>query len=155
MMRGAWARHESEQAAPQDRDRFPAIYDFPHLAALEYVSLATRIVLKLPRREAEARAKKQLKRVGLTDKMNERSGRLSGGRQQRLAIACALAMQSNYLPFDEITSGLDLELAEEVLDALRVPRPIGMALIRVTHEMRFAREMADRIVYMVEGPFAR
>jgi hydroxyproline transport system ATP-binding protein len=124
---------------------------FPHLTALENVSLAPRIVLKLPRQEAEAKAKEQLRRVGLADKLNERPGRLSGGQQQRLAIARALAMQPDYMLFDEITSALDPELVGEVLDTLRMLRRDGMTMICVTHEMRFAREAADRIVFMDEG----
>ncbi len=124
---------------------------FPHLTALENVSLAPRIVLKRPRGEAEALAKEQLERVGLSEKLNERPGRLSGGQQQRLAIARALAMQPDYMLFDEITSALDPELVGEVLDALRMLRRDGMTMIIVTHEMRFAREAADRIVFMDEG----
>ncbi len=124
---------------------------FPHLTAIENVSLALRIVLKQRRGEAEARAKEQLQRVGLSDKLNERPGRLSGGQQQRLAIARALAMEPNYMLFDEITSALDPELVGEVLDTLRMLRRDGMTMICVTHEMRFAREAADRIVFMDEG----
>jgi len=124
---------------------------FPHLTTLENVALAPRIVLKLPRGEAEKRAKEQLQRVGLSDKLNERPGRLSGGQQQRLAIARALAMRPDYMLFDEITSALDPELVGEVLDALRMLRRDGMTMICVTHEMRFAREAADRIVFMDEG----
>lgn len=124
---------------------------FPHLTAIENVSLALRIVLKQRRGEAEARAKEQLRRVGLSDKLNERPGRLSGGQQQRLAIARALAMKPNYMLFDEITSALDPELVGEVLDTLRMLRRDGMTMICVTHEMRFAREAADRIVFMDEG----
>lgn len=124
---------------------------FPHLTAIENVSLALRIVLKQRRGEAEARAKEQLQRVGLSDKLNERPGRLSGGQQQRLAIARALAMRPDYMLFDEITSALDPELVGEVLDTLRMLRRDGMTMICVTHEMRFAREAADRIVFMDEG----
>lgn len=124
---------------------------FPHLTAIENVTLALRIVLKLRRGEAEARAKEQLQRVGLSDKLKERPGRLSGGQQQRLAIARALAMRPDYMLFDEITSALDPELVGEVLDTLRMLRRDGMTMICVTHEMRFAREAADRIVFMDEG----
>jgi hydroxyproline transport system ATP-binding protein len=124
---------------------------FPHLTALENVSLAPRIVLKLPREKAETKAVAQLRRVGLVDKLNERPGRLSGGQQQRLAIARALAMQPDYMLFDEITSALDPELVGEVLDTLRMLRRDGMTMICVTHEMRFAREAADRVIFMDEG----
>lgn len=124
---------------------------FPHLTALENVALAPRVVLKLPRREAAARAEAQLNRVGLSDKLDMRPSKLSGGQQQRLAIARALAMEPNYMLFDEVTSALDPELVGEVLDALRMLSDEGMTMICVTHEMRFAREAADRIIFMDEG----
>jgi polar amino acid transport system ATP-binding protein len=124
---------------------------FPHLTARENVALAPRVVLKLNRREANERAEAQLRRVGLSDKLDVRPGKLSGGQQQRLAIARALAMGPDYMLFDEITSALDPELVGEVLDTLRMLRRDGMTMICVTHEMRFAREAADRIVFMDEG----
>ena len=124
---------------------------FPHMTALENVALAPRVVLGLARSAAEERAKAQLARVGLTDKLDTRPARLSGGQQQRLAIARALAMEPDYMLFDEITSALDPELVNEVLDALRMLRRDGMTMVCVTHEMRFAREIADRIVFMDEG----
>jgi polar amino acid transport system ATP-binding protein len=124
---------------------------FPHLSALENVALAPRVALKLAKNEAVARAKAQLERVGLSDKLDVRPTKLSGGQQQRLAIARALAMDPHYMLFDEITSALDPELVGEVLDTLRMLRGDGMTIICVTHEMRFAREAADRIVFMDEG----
>jgi polar amino acid transport system ATP-binding protein len=124
---------------------------FPHLTALENVALAPRVVLKLAKGEAAARAKAQLERVGLSDKLDVRPTKLSGGQQQRLAIARALAMDPHYMLFDEITSALDPELVGEVLDALHMLRRDGMTMICVTHEMRFAREAADRIIFMDEG----
>lgn len=124
---------------------------FPHLTAVENVALAPRVVLKMAKREARARAEAQLERVGLSDKLNVRPTKLSGGQQQRLAIARALAMDPVYMLFDEITSALDPELVGEVLDTLRMLRRDGMTMICVTHEMRFAREAADRIVFMDEG----
>jgi polar amino acid transport system ATP-binding protein len=124
---------------------------FPHLTALENVALAPRVVLKLPKAETLARAETQLRRVGLSDKLNIRPTKLSGGQQQRLAIARALAMEPDYMLFDEITSALDPELVGEVLDTLRMLRREGMTMICVTHEMRFAREAADRIIFIDEG----
>jgi polar amino acid transport system ATP-binding protein len=124
---------------------------FPHLTALQNVALAPRVVLKLSRQEAAARAKAQLKRVGLSDKLDMRPSKLSGGQQQRLAIARALAMEPNYMLFDEVTSALDPELVGEVLDTLRMLSDEGMTMICVTHEMRFAREAADRIIFIDEG----
>jgi len=124
---------------------------FPHLTAIENVALAPRVVLKLSRQDATARAEAQLKRVGLSDKLDMRPGKLSGGQQQRLAIARALAMGPNYMLFDEVTSALDPELVGEVLDTLRMLSDEGMTMICVTHEMRFAREAANRIIFMDEG----
>ena len=124
---------------------------FPHLTALANVALAPRVVLKLPKKDALVRAEAQLDRVGLADKLNMPPAKLSGGQQQRLAIARALAMEPECMLFDEITSALDPELVGEVLDTLRMLRRDGMTMICVTHEMRFAREAADRIVFMDEG----
>ncbi len=124
---------------------------FPHLTALDNVALAPRVVLKLPKKDALIQAEAQLDRVGLADKLDMPPAKLSGGQQQRLAIARALAMEPEYMLFDEITSALDPELVGEVLDTLRMLRRDGMTMICVTHEMRFAREAADRIVFMDEG----
>ena len=124
---------------------------FPHLTALANVALAPRVVLKLPKKDALVRAEAQLDRVGLADKLDMPPAKLSGGQQQRLAIARALAMEPECMLFDEITSALDPELVGEVLDTLRMLRRDGMTMICVTHEMRFAREAADRIVFMDEG----
>ena len=124
---------------------------FPHLTALDNVALAPRVVLKLPKKEALILAEAQLERVGLADKLDMPPAKLSGGQQQRLAIARALAMEPEYMLFDEITSALDPELVGEVLDTLRMLRRDGMTMICVTHEMRFARDAADRMVFMDEG----
>ncbi len=124
---------------------------FPHLTAIENVALAPRVVLKLPKEHARALAEEQLGRVGLSDKLHVRPNKLSGGQQQRLAIARALAMGPDYMLFDEITSALDPELVGEVLDTLRMLRREGMTMICVTHEMRFAHEAADRVIFMDEG----
>jgi len=124
---------------------------FPHLTVLENVMLAPRKVLRLPRREAEARAVAQLRHVGLGDKLNVYPSRLSGGQQQRMAIARALAMQPAYMLFDEVTSALDPLLVGEVLDTLRMLSSEGMTMIVVTHEIAFAREVSDRVAFFHAG----
>jgi ABC-type polar amino acid transport system ATPase subunit len=124
---------------------------FPHLTALENVALAPRIVKKLSRSEANEIAVRQLKHVGLGDKLSVYPSALSGGQQQRLAIARALAMDPQYMLFDEATSALDPELVGEVLDTMRVLAEEGMTMICVTHEMGFARDVSDRIAYFQEG----
>lgn len=124
---------------------------FPHLTVLENVSLAPRKVLGKPRAEAEAIAVKQLTHVGLSDKLNVYPSKLSGGQQQRMAIARALAMEPNYMLFDEVTSALDPQLVGEVLDTMRLLAREGMTMIVVTHEMRFAREVSDRVAFFLKG----
>ena len=124
---------------------------FPHLTALENVALAPRIVRKLSRSEANEIAVRQLKHVGLGDKLSVYPSALSGGQQQRLAIARALAMDPQYMLFDEATSALDPELVGEVLDTMRVLAEEGMTMICVTHEMGFARDVSDRVAYFHEG----
>ncbi|MDA0704321.1 MAG: amino acid ABC transporter ATP-binding protein [Proteobacteria bacterium] len=124
---------------------------FPHLTVLENVALAPRIVLGNSRAEAVDKAKTQIAHVDLTDKLDAYPAQLSGGQQQRLAIARALAMGPSYMLFDEITSALDPELVGEVLDALRMLRGEGMTMVAVTHEIPFAREVANRIVFIDEG----
>ncbi|RWC61806.1 amino acid ABC transporter ATP-binding protein [Mesorhizobium sp.] len=124
---------------------------FPHLTALDNVALALRVVKKLPRAEAEAMAARQLEHVGLADKMSEYPSRLSGGQQQRLGIARALAMEPKYILLDEVTSALDPELVGEVLDTLRMLRDEGMTMVCVTHEIRFARDVSNRIAFFSQG----
>lgn len=124
---------------------------FPHLTVLENVSLAPRKVLGKSREEAEAIAVKQLKHVGLSDKLKVFPSKLSGGQQQRMAIARALAMEPNYMLFDEVTSALDPQLVGEVLDTMRLLAKEGMTMIVVTHEMRFAREVSDRVAFFKSG----
>jgi ABC-type polar amino acid transport system ATPase subunit len=124
---------------------------FPHLTALDNVALGPRVVRKLPRPEAEAAARELLERVGLSDKADVRPAQLSGGQQQRVAIARALAMEPHVLLFDEPTSALDPEMIGEVLEVMRDLAKAGMTMIVVTHEMGFAREAADRVVFMDEG----
>ena len=124
---------------------------FPHLTVLENVTLALRKVLRMPRAQADDIAVKQLSHVGLADKLSVYPARLSGGQQQRMAIARALAMQPDYMLFDEVTSALDPQLVGEVLDTLRLLAAEGMTMICVTHEMRFAREVSDRVAFFRDG----
>jgi hydroxyproline transport system ATP-binding protein len=124
---------------------------FPHLTVLENVTLALRKVLGKSRDEAEAIGIKQLTHVGLKEKLSVFPSRLSGGQQQRMAIARALAMSPDYMLFDEVTSALDPQLVGEVLDTMRMLSKEGMTMIVVTHEMRFAREVSDRIAFFREG----
>ena len=124
---------------------------FPHLTVLENVTLAPRKVLGLSREVAEEIAVKNLGHVGLGDKLSAYPSRLSGGQQQRMAIARALAMSPGYMLFDEVTSALDPQLVGEVLDTLHLLASEGMTMICVTHEMRFAREVSDRVAFFKEG----
>ena len=124
---------------------------FPHMTATENVTLAPVRVLKVSREEARDRARALLARVGLGDKLDTYPVALSGGQQQRVAIARALAMEPKLMLFDEPTSALDPELVGDVLDAMRQLARDGMTMIVVTHEMGFAREVADSVVFMDEG----
>ena len=124
---------------------------FPHLTAVQNVMLAPRRVLKKSRSEAREIAVRQLKHVGLGDKLNNYPSALSGGQQQRLAIARALAMEPSYMLFDEATSSLDPELVGEVLDTMRLLAEEGMTMICVTHEMGFARDVSDKVAFFHEG----
>ncbi|MDX1428929.1 MAG: amino acid ABC transporter ATP-binding protein [Rhodothermales bacterium] len=124
---------------------------FPHLSVLRNLTIAQRRVLKRDKDEAEAIAHAMLERVGLEDKTHEYPARLSGGQQQRVAIARALSMKPDMMLFDEPTSALDPELVGEVLDVMRSLAREGMTMMVVTHEMGFALEVADRVVFMDEG----
>ena len=124
---------------------------FPHKSAIENLVLAQRKVLDRSENEALAKSEALLARVGLSHKVNEYPDRLSGGQQQRVAIARALAMDPHVMLFDEVTSALDPELIKEVLDVMRELASEGMTMIVVTHEMGFARDVADRVVFMDEG----
>ena len=124
---------------------------FPHLTVLENVMLAPRKVLGQSRQEAEAIAVKQLTHVGLGDKLKVYPSKLSGGQQQRMAIARALAMSPDYMLFDEVTSALDPQLVGEVLDTMRLLSSEGMTMIVVTHEIRFAREVSNRVAFFHKG----
>jgi len=124
---------------------------YPHLTAQGNVGLALRLVLRLDRAEAKARAHAALDSVGLADKYASYPSQLSGGQQQRVAIARALALDPKIMLFDEPTSALDPELVGEVLAVIGAMRERGMTMIIVSHEMQFAREVADRVVFMDEG----
>lgn len=124
---------------------------FPHMTALENVMLAPRRVLKKSAAECRALAQQMLEKVGLGDRLDYYPSSLSGGQQQRVAIARALAMSPKVLLCDEITSALDPELVGEVLKVLEQLAAEGMTLILVTHEMNFAREVGDRVVFMHQG----
>ncbi|MGI8929668.1 MAG: amino acid ABC transporter ATP-binding protein [Candidatus Limnocylindrales bacterium] len=130
---------------------FQAFNLFPHMNVLQNVTLAPRKVLGLSRTEAETRAMELLTRFGLTEKAHEYPDRLSGGQQQRAAIVRALAMKPDILLLDEITAALDPELVAEVLDVIRELAAEGMTLVIATHEMGFARDVADRICFLDEG----
>ena len=127
---------------------------FPHLTVQENVMLAPRKVKGIPKAEAAEIAVKQLSHVGLGDKLDVYPSRLSGGQQQRMAIARALAMSPDYMLFDEVTSALDPQLVGEVLDTLRLLASEGMTMICVTHEMKFAREVSDRVAFFHQGVMA-
>jgi len=124
---------------------------FPHLTVLENVALAPKIVRKFAKDKAMEIAEKQLRHVGLGDKLSNYPSALSGGQQQRLAIARALAMEPNYMLFDEATSALDPELVGEVLDTMQLLAEEGMTMICVTHEMGFARGVSDRVAFFHQG----
>ncbi len=124
---------------------------FPHLDVRKNLTISQRKVLGRSQDEASEVAAKMLERVGLTDKIEEYPSRLSGGQQQRVAIARALCMNPDMMLFDEVTSALDPELVGEVLQVMRDLADEGMTMLVVTHEMGFARSVADRVVFMDEG----
>ncbi len=124
---------------------------FPHMTALGNVVEAQRQVLRRTKADAEARAREELTKVGLADRMDHYPAQLSGGQQQRVAIARALAMDPQLMLFDEPTSALDPELVGEVLNVMKALAGSGMTMIVVTHEVGFAREVADQVVFMDDG----
>jgi polar amino acid transport system ATP-binding protein len=130
---------------------FQAFNLFPHMTVLRNVTLAPREVLGLSKGDAEARALELLERIGLADKRNDYPDRLSGGQQQRVAIARALAMRPQLMLFDEVTSALDPELVAEVLNLIRELAAGGMTMIIATHEMTFARDIANRVCFLHQG----
>ena len=124
---------------------------FPHMTALENIMLAPMKVKKVSQEEAQKKARELLERVGLADKADNYPSQLSGGQQQRVAIARALAMEPKVMLFDEPTSALDPEMVGEVLDVMRSLAKDGMTMAIVTHEMGFAREVADRVLFIDGG----
>ena len=124
---------------------------FPHLTVIDNITLAPRQVRKIPKAEAEATAMELLERVKIPEQARKYPGQLSGGQQQRVAIARSLAMNPKVMLFDEPTSALDPEMIKEVLDTMQDLAREGMTMIVVTHEMGFAREVADRVVFMADG----
>lgn len=137
------------------RARLGAVFQsynlFPHLSVLGNVTLASRVVHRVPRRDAEARALALLDRVGLADFAHAHPDRLSGGQQQRVAIVRAIATDPEVLLLDEITSALDPELVGEVLELVRSLAADGATILMATHEMAFARDVADRVVFLDAG----
>ncbi|MEQ8502720.1 MAG: amino acid ABC transporter ATP-binding protein [Sneathiellaceae bacterium] len=124
---------------------------FPHKTVLENLTLAPIWVRKMPRRDAEALAMKYLQRVRIAEQANKYPGQLSGGQQQRVAIARSLCMEPRIMLFDEPTSALDPEMVKEVLDVMVELATEGMTMLVVTHEMGFAKQVADRVIFMDEG----
>ena len=151
---GRWQKLSSAQIAAQ-RSRIGMVFQrfhlFPHLTALGNVMEAPVQVRGLPKAAAEKKARALLERVGLADRADHYPSELSGGQQQRVAIARALAMDPELMLFDEPTSALDPELVSEVLTVLKDLAADGMTMVVVTHEMAFAREVADQVVFMDEG----
>jgi polar amino acid transport system ATP-binding protein len=130
---------------------FQAFNLFPHMTVLQNITLAPRQVLKMDREGAEKRALGLLERFGLLDKKDEYPDRISGGQQQRVAIVRALAMRPGVMLFDEVTSALDPELVAEVLSVIKELADEGMTMLIATHEMGFARDIANRVCFLDEG----
>ena len=130
---------------------FQAYNLFPHMSVLRNVTLAPTLARRVPRARAEAEATQLLERIGLADKRNDYPDSLSGGQQQRVAIVRALAMRPDLILLDEVTSALDPELVAEVLEVIRELAAGGMTMLIATHEMGFARDIADRICFLDEG----
>ena len=147
--------HLSDRELAKERQEIGFVFQrfnlFPHLTALGNVTIAPQKVLGLSKDEAERRGREMLEKVGLGHKINEYPERLSGGQQQRVAIARALAMSPKLMLFDEPTSALDPELVGEVLNVMKKLASEGMTMVVVTHEMGFAREVADQLVFMDGG----
>jgi polar amino acid transport system ATP-binding protein len=151
---GSWTEASERQLARQRRGIgfvFQRFNLFPHLTALDNVSIGLRKVLGVPKAKARERAAEELRKVFLGDHLDKRPGQLSGGQQQRVAIARAIALDPDIILFDEPTSALDPELVREVLDAIRALAVGGMTSVIVTHELSFARQVANRVIYMDDG----
>ena len=127
---------------------------FPHLTVLENITITPTLEKKVPQKEAEEKAMKLLKQVGLEDKAHEYPRKLSGGQKQRLAIVRAMAMEPDVMLFDEPTSALDPEMVKDVLEVIQQLAEGGMTCVIVTHEMGFARSVSDRVLFMDEGRIA-
>lgn len=127
---------------------------FPHLSVLDNITITPILEKKVPKSEAEAKAKELLAKVGLANKANEYPRKLSGGQKQRLAIVRALAMEPDVILFDEPTSALDPEMVKEVLDVIKDLAVNGMTIVIVTHEMGFAKQISDRVFFMDGGTIA-
>ena len=127
---------------------------FPHLTVLENITITPTLEKKVPQKEAEEKAMKLLKQVGLEDKAHEYPRKLSGGKKQRLAIVRAMAMEPDVMLFDEPTSALDPEMVKDVLEVIQQLAEGGMTCVIVTHEMGFARSVSDRVLFMDEGVIA-
>ncbi len=155
---GGHVVRKSEAENARDRLQIGIVFQsfnlFPHKTALQNVTMAPVHNKGMDRREAERLGRELLAKVGLSDKVNEYPARLSGGQQQRVAIARALAMQPKLMLFDEVTSALDPELVGEVLAVMRQLAEEGMTMVIVTHEMHFAKDVADRVVFMDQGRIA-
>ncbi len=130
---------------------FQSFNVFPHMTVMENITLAPILEKGIPKAEAEAQAMALLKRVGLADKANVKPKKLSGGQQQRLSIVRALAMNPDVMLFDEPTSALDPEMVKEVLNVIKDLAKMGMTIVIVTHEMAFAREISDRVLFICDG----
>lgn len=148
-------RHHSEVKIAGVREKLGMVFQqfnlFPHLNVLQNITVAPIQVKKVPQREANELARELLKKVGLLEKSHQFPGELSGGQQQRVAIARALAMKPEVMLFDEPTSALDPELVGEVLEVMLQLANDGMTMVIVTHELNFARKVADRIVFIDDG----
>lgn len=148
----------SERVSAAQRSQFGFVFQrfnlFPHLTARDNVAIGPEKVRGMSRAEARTLAEEELSRVHLQDHIDKRPAQLSGGQQQRVAIARALAMKPKVMLFDEPTSALDPELVQEVLDVMKDLAEAGMTMVVVTHEMSFARDVADRVIYMEDGVIA-
>ncbi len=158
LLEGVDITHTKRRDLPQVRRKMGMVFQqfhlFPHLSVLDNITLSPVQVLKMTKAQARAEAEKLLKRVGLYDKVDAWPSQLSGGQKQRVAIVRALAMAPDILFFDEPTSALDPEMVGEVLDVMKSLAEGGMTMAVVTHEMRFAREVADRVIFLDEGLIA-
>lgn len=152
------SKEQKESSINQFRKKIGMVFQqfnlFPHLSVLQNICLSPELNLGLSKKETETRGKDLLAQVGLSDKAHAYPEHLSGGQKQRVAIARALAMQPEVMLFDEPTSALDPEMVKEVLEVIKKLAESGMTIVIVTHEMRFARDVATRVVFLDEGVIA-